>query len=142
MSSIIPRAESVLPFEIYYVEDPNGFVHAMAGAPEAFKPRSGSGGLSNHQIGNPRIVCHHCRLLLQYARGAAYVQCASCRAYSAVIEGTVEGGRTFSMICGVCGVNNLAPYGCRYVRCAECRTVSDVSPLYRQQNNTSVMFTS
>ena len=135
MSSIVPRAESILPFDIYYVEDPHGSVYAMAGASEAFQPRSACA-LTSQQLGNPRIVCYHCRLLLQYTRGAAYVQCASCHAYSAVIEGTVEGGRTFGMICGACGVSNLAPYGCRYVRCAECRTVSDVSVLYRQQNHT------
>jgi LSD1 subclass zinc finger protein len=120
------RTESVLPFEVFYVEDPLGAVSGMAGAPEAFLPRS-----HVSQRTNPRLVCHQCRLLLEYSRGAAYVQCASCQALNAVIEGTIEGGRTFNMICAVCGVSNLAPFGCRFVRCAECQTVSDVSSLYQ-----------
>jgi LSD1 subclass zinc finger protein len=127
--SSIRRAKSVLPFDIYYVEDPGGEVSGMAGSAEAFMPRSS---VTTFNVSNPRIVCHHCRLLLEYSRGAAYVQCASCQALNAVIEGTIEGGRTFNMICSICGVSNLAPFGCRFVRCAECRTVSDVSSLYRE----------
>jgi LSD1 subclass zinc finger protein len=136
----VPRAESILPFDIFYVEDPEGSVSAMAGSAEAFQPRSTM--MTQHSRSNPRIVCYQCRLLLEYSRGAAYVECASCHALNAVIEGTIEGGRTFNMICSVCGIRNLAPFGCRFVRCAECRTVSDVSPLYhnRQHTPTSVIF--
>lgn len=116
------RTASILPFDVFYVENPDHGV-ALAGSPEAFQA---------HPIGlNPRIVCHQCRLMLEYSRGAAYVQCASCQALNAVMEGTIQGGRTFNMICAVCGVSNLAPFGCRLVRCAECQTVSDVSALYR-----------
>jgi LSD1 subclass zinc finger protein len=131
--SAIRRAESILPFDIYYVEEPDGEVDAMAGASEAFMPRSS---FTSHPRGNPRIVCHQCRLLLEYSRGAAYVQCGSCQALNAVLEGTIEGGRTFNMICSACGVSNLAPFGCRFVRCAECRTVSDVSSLYQSRSET------
>ena len=122
------RTESILPFDVFYVENPEG-VSSMAGSPEAFQPRSFS------QRNNPRIVCHQCRLMLEYSRGASFVQCASCQALNAVIEGTIQGGRTFNMICAVCGVSNLAPFGCRFVRCAECQTVSDVSSLYHGGEN-------
>jgi LSD1 subclass zinc finger protein len=132
--SSIRRAESILPFDIFYVEDPEGTVTAMAGSSEAFQPRSTLA--THHNRANPRIVCHQCRLLLEYSRGAAYVECASCQALNAVIEGSIEGGRTFNMICVVCGVRNLAPFGCRFVRCAECRTVSDVSSLYHNRQHT------
>ena len=123
MSSPLRRTESILPFDIFFVENPEGL--AIAGTAEAFQSP-----LSSHSS-NPRIVCHQCRLMLEYSRGAAYVQCASCHALNAVIEGTLQGGRTFNMICAVCGVSNLAPFGCRFVRCAECQTVSDVSALYQ-----------
>lgn len=105
---------------VFFVEHPDGL--GIAGAAEAFASSSG---------GNPRIVCHQCRLMLEYSRGASYVQCASCHSLNAVIEGTVQGGRTFNMICAMCGVSNLAPFGCRLVRCVECQTVSDVTALYR-----------
>jgi LSD1 subclass zinc finger protein len=123
MTSRIRRAESILPFDVFYVENPEG-CFAIAGSPEAFQTAS------LLHANNPRLVCHQCRLMLEYSRGAAYVQCASCQALNAVIEGTIQGGRTFNMICAVCGVSNLAPFGCRFVRCAECETVSDVSALY------------
>jgi LSD1 subclass zinc finger protein len=123
MNTPIRRAQSILPFDVFYVENP-GDTLSVAGSPEAFQ------GPSLSSSNNPRIVCHQCRLMLEYSRGAAYVQCASCHALNAVIEGTIQGGRTFNMICAVCGVSNLAPFGCRFVRCAECQTVSDVSALY------------
>lgn len=122
MSSFtIRRAESVLPYEVYYVENPDGSP-SIAGSPEAFTSPNES---------NPRLVCHQCRLMLEYTRGASYVQCASCHSLNAVIEGTIQGGRTFNMMCAVCGVSNLAPWGARFVRCIGCQTVSDVSSLYQ-----------
>ena len=116
------RAASILPYDIFFVENPDGYASSIAGSAEAFTTYK-------TEI-NPRLVCHQCRLMLEYTRGASYVQCASCHSLNAVIEGTVQGGRTFNMICAVCGVSNLAPYGCRFVRCVECQTVSDVSTLY------------
>jgi len=124
MGSPIPLASSVLPYEVFFVENPDGYASSIAGSPEAFELPSGCG------RGNPRIVCHSCRLTLEYARGASYVQCAACHSLSAVIDGTIEGGRTFNMVCAICDVCNLAPYGCRFVRCVGCQTVSDVSSLY------------
>ena len=133
MSSPLRRASSILPFEVFYVENPDGYASSIAGNPEAFEmPNSSTLGPRG---GNPRIVCHHCRLTLEYARGASYVQCAACHSLNAVIEGTIQGGRTFNMVCAVCGVSNLAPYGCRFVRCVECQTVSDVSSLYEQSGS-------
>lgn len=109
---------------VFFVENPTGL--GIAGSAEAFASRS---------LGNPRLVCHQCRLMLEYTRGASYVQCASCHSLNAVIGGTVQGGRTFNMICAVCGVSNLAPFGCRFVRCVECQTVSDVTALYNDSQS-------
>ncbi len=131
--SQIRRTASIMPFEVFFVENPDGHATSIAGSPEAFassyKPFASDT--------NPRIICHHCRLTLEYTRGASYVQCASCHSLNAVIEGTIQGGRTFNMICAVCGVSNLAPYGCRFVRCVECQTVSDVSTLYSGEPGSS-----
>jgi LSD1 subclass zinc finger protein len=130
MTSRLRRASSVLPYEVFFVENPDGYASSIAGSPEAFElPHTHACGR-----GNPRIVCHSCRLTLEYARGASYVQCAACHSLNAVIEGTIQGGRTFNMVCAICGVSNLAPFGCRFVRCVECQTVSDVSSLYEQQS--------
>ncbi len=130
MTSRFRRASSVLPYEVFFVENPDGYASSIAGSAEAFEfPYTHACG-----HGNPRIVCHSCRLTLEYARGASYVQCAACHSLNAVIEGTIQGGRTFNMVCAICGVSNLAPFGCRFVRCVECQTVSDVSSLYEQQS--------
>jgi LSD1 subclass zinc finger protein len=130
--SQIRRSASILPYDVYFVENPDGCTSSIAGSPEAFSPYYKP---LDSSTTNPRIVCHQCRLMLEYTRGASYVQCASCHSLNAVIEGTIQGGRTFNMICAVCGVSNLAPYGCRFVRCVECQTVSDVSTLYTQSSN-------
>jgi LSD1 subclass zinc finger protein len=125
------RASSILPYDVYFVENPDGYASSIAGSTEAFLSPTAA---SASGRGNPRIVCHQCRLTLEYARGASYVQCAACHSLNAVIEGTIQGGRTFNMVCAICGVSNLAPYGCRFVRCIECQTVSDVSSLYDRSN--------
>lgn len=124
----VPRADAILPFDIFYVEDPSGIVSAMAGSSEAFMQQTA--GVSRPK---PRLVCYHCCIILEYASGALYVQCARCRNLNAVVQGSSFGGRTITMHCTVCGVDNLAPYGPRFVRCAECYSISDVSALYTQQ---------
>ncbi|RCV19460.1 hypothetical protein SETIT_3G386400v2 [Setaria italica] len=73
-----------------------------------------------------QIVCHGCRRLLLYPRGAPSVCCAVCRVVSNVPPPGMEMAR---LICGGC--QTLLMYTCNAttVRCSCCDTVNLVRPV-------------
>ena len=80
--------------------------------------------------GQPQLHCLRCNILLEYRSGAAFVQCPHCQTFNSVTSAGAP-TRTIQMLCQICGVNNLAPWGASLVRCGVCGTISDVSRIYR-----------
>merc|ERR1740121_627438 len=109
--------EETLP--IFFVEGPDGTIDGVAGADYIEPPPL-----------HPRLWCHQCNTLLEFAAGASYVQCFVCKTMNAVLSGNQVGGRTMNMLCTVCQTSNLAPWGTAYVRCGQCNTVSNVTHIY------------
>eukprot|EP00397_Hematodinium_sp_SG-2012_P062818 GEMP01085538.1.p1 GENE.GEMP01085538.1~~GEMP01085538.1.p1 ORF type:complete len:146 (+),score=22.81 GEMP01085538.1:54-440(+) len=110
--------------EVFFLEDPSGKILTICGANTIAPPPE-----------HPRLTCHNCQTLLEYAEIASYVQCYVCNTMNAVLRGNeTMGGRTINMLCTICSTSNLAPWGTHYVRCGSCATVSDVSHVYSLQS--------
>ncbi|KAF4713514.1 hypothetical protein FOZ63_030796 [Perkinsus olseni] len=115
--------------EAFFIENPDGSITAIAS--------------NNRRIveppPQPRLECYRCHTLLEFAPHATYVQCPRCNSMNSVTaepapsgNGAVMGAQTINMICSVCHVSNLAPWGTQYIRCGSCRTISDVSHIYNR----------
>ncbi|KAF4666103.1 hypothetical protein FOZ61_010205 [Perkinsus olseni] len=115
--------------EAFFIENPDGSITSIAS--------------NNRRIveppPQPRLECYRCHTLLEFAPHATYVQCPRCNSMNSVTaepapsgNGAVMGAQTINMICSVCHVSNLAPWGTQYIRCGSCRTISDVSHIYNR----------
>ena len=78
----------------------------------------------------PRMQCVHCAVVLEFRRGASFVHCPRCNAYTAVGV-QHQPVQSIRMLCTACSTVNVAPHGARLVRCGSCATVSDISHIYR-----------
>ncbi|KAL6847223.1 hypothetical protein ACP4OV_023076 [Aristida adscensionis] len=73
-----------------------------------------------------QIVCHGCRSLLFYPRGAPSVCCAICRAVTTVPPPGMEMAQ---LICGGCQTLLMYTRNATTVRCSCCDTVNLVRPV-------------
>ncbi|KAG2630698.1 protein LOL2-like isoform X1 [Panicum virgatum] len=73
-----------------------------------------------------QIVCHGCRSLLLYPRGAPSVCCAVCHAVTTVPPPGMEMAR---LICGGCQTLLMYTRNATTVRCSCCDTVNLVRPV-------------
>ncbi|KAF4663099.1 hypothetical protein FOL47_005898 [Perkinsus chesapeaki] len=116
-TAVAPTTDtSVLPVErpeAFFIENPDGSITSIAS--------------NNKRIveppPQPRLECYRCHTLLEFAPHATYVQCPRCNSMNSVTtqpapsgNGVLMGARTINMICSVCHVSNLAPWGTQYIR--------------------------
>ncbi|CAN8231263.1 unnamed protein product [Cochlearia groenlandica] len=74
-----------------------------------------------------QIVCHSCRIMLMYPRGATSVCCAICNTITPVTHPHAHAHPPMDMahiVCGVCRTMLMYPRGASSVRCSCCQTLN------------------
>ncbi|ESQ39520.1 hypothetical protein EUTSA_v10001047mg [Eutrema salsugineum] len=71
-----------------------------------------------------QLVCHGCRNVLMYPRGASNVRCALCSTISLVPHSSPQGMDMAHIICGGCGIMLMYTRGASSVRCSCCQTLN------------------